>query len=355
MALTAKKRAIWLLLALVAALVVALAASCTSTSSMPADAGAAAGRTPAETSDAVEADGTETDAGELSESPSSADSASGGASDEGLKPSASTLLEGLDRKALKSLLGKDTAELLVERAESNASAAWIATHADVYAQYGSELQVKLLKLAADDPLAIAFVRNFPQLAYADGPDYDATAMDEEINVPGIPKTPFPHLYQWDLRWGYTQFSADGFGLAGCGPTSLTMVYQGLTGKKDITPYDMGKLAEDQGYVIYGQGSTSGLFTEMPWQLGLSCWEVPVDAASIVETLRAGNPIIANVGAGYFSTVGHFFVLAGITDDGQVILNDPYSVERSSRLWDPEFMASESKALFAYGLAQADTL
>lgn len=255
-----------------------------------------------------------------------------------------------DRKALRTLLGEEKAALLVERAATDDDAAWIAAHPDAYEQYGTDQQAKLLTLVADDPLAIPFVRNFPELALADGPDYSAPAMGENLKAQGVPKTSIPHLYQWDLRWGYTQFSADAFGLAGCGPTSLAMVYQGLTGKKNITPYDMGRLAEAQGHVVNGQGSTVGLFTEMPWQLGLNCWGIPVDAASIVETLRAGNPIIANVGEGYFTKVGHFFVLAGITEEGKVILNDPYSVERSSKLWDPEFIAAESKALFAYAAA-----
>ena len=253
----------------------------------------------------------------------------------------------IDKKALRDLLGRETANALIRVARTDPDAAWIATHPKAYEKYGPELQVKLLKLAADDPLAIPFVRGFPKRAYADKPNPDAPAMDEKLHVKGVPNTKFPHLYQWDLRWGYTNFSQDGFGLAACGPTSLTMVYRGLTGKTDLTPHDMGRLAEEQGYVIYGAGSTSGLFLDLPIDLGLHRWEIPVDAASIKETLSAGYPIIANVGAGYFSQVGHFFVLAGITDDGKVILNDPYSVERSSKLWDAELIAAEAKALYAY--------
>ena len=316
---TAKRCAAPLLRAAFAVLLAVLATACTGTSSMPSDAHVDDSRMGGES--AVPAD----------------------AALEGQGVSRGVP----NRDALRALLGKETAALLIERAASDDDAAWIAAHPEAYEQYGADLQAKLLKLAADDPLAIPFVRNFPERAFADGPDYGASAMDEDVKAKGVPKVGIPHLYQWDLRWGYARFSADGFGLAGCGPTSLTMVYQGLTGKKDITPYDMGRRAEEQGYVIEGQGSTVGLFTEMPWQLGLSCWGIPVDAASIVETLRAGNPIIANVGEGYFTKVGHFFVLSGVTKDGKIVLNDPYSVERSSMLWDPEFIASQSKALFAY--------
>ena len=273
---------------------------------------------------------------------SAADSASAASSS-----SPAPVLEKPNTEALLSLLDEETANKLIDQAKTDPDAAWIAAHPDAYEQYGPELQLKLVKLAADDPLAVPFVRGFPEKSPADDPNFKAPAMDTGSPSPDIPETGIPHFYQWDLRWGYTRYSEDGFGLAACGPTSMTMVYQGLTGKHDITPYDMGRLAEEQGYVVYGQGSTVGLFTELPWQLGLSCWEVPVDAASIAQTLSDGNPIIANVGAGYFTTVGHFFVLAGITEDGKVILNDPFSVERSSKLWDLDLIVSESKALFAY--------
>lgn len=253
-----------------------------------------------------------------------------------------------DEKALRSILGKEDANKLVKRAKDDADAAWIATHSASYKKYGEELQEKLLKLAADEPLAASFVRNFPEKSNADAPDYSAPAMDEEIQAKGIPKTRFPHFYQWDMRWGYTKFSEDGFGLAACGPTSLTMIYQGLTGKKDINPYDMAKLAVEGGYVIEEEGSTYGLFTDLAAQLGLLCWEMPVSVESIMESLNDGCPIIANVGPGRFSKVGHFFVLAGITEDGKVVLNDPYSPERSAQLWDPEVIVSESRTFYVYG-------
>ena len=250
-------------------------------------------------------------------------------------------------KALLPFLEKDEAARLIKLAKTDEDAAWIVSHPNAYKQYGAELQEKLLKLAADDPLAVPFVRNYPKLSHADEPNFDAPAMDEHIHAKGIPETAFPHLYQWDLRWGYTNFSQDGFGLAGCGPTALTIVYQGLTGNKEISPYDMGRLAEDGGYVDYDQGSMPDLFLGFASQLGLTCWEAPVSSESIKLSLEAGYPVIANVGPGRFSKVGHFFVLAGLSEDGMVVLNDPYSPERSSKLWDPEVIASESQALYVY--------
>ena len=249
--------------------------------------------------------------------------------------------------ALKAILGDEVASKLIALAQVDADAAWIAAHPEAYEPFGG-LQAKLLKLAADDPQAIPFVRDYPDKYPADAPDPDAPAMNEGSPSTQVPDTGVPHYYQWDKRWGYTQYSADGFGLAGCGPTSMAMVYQGLTGKDDLSPYDMGKLATDSGFVVYDQGTSSEFFTETATELGLGWWYVNIDADSIREVLLDNCLIIANVGPGYFSEVGHFFVLAGLSEDGRVILNDPYSVTRSMQLWDAEFIASQSIVLYGYG-------
>ena len=61
-----------------------------------------------------------------------------------------------------------------------------------------------------------------------------------------------------------------------------------------------------------------------------------DRASVVEALENGYPIIAREQPGsFFSPVGHFIVLRGVTDDGQFLVNDPagkYSVNREFT-WD----------------------
>jgi hypothetical protein len=71
---------------------------------------------------------------------------------------------------------------------------------------------------------------------------------------------------------------------------------------------------------------------------------------ITDALSSGKVIIANLGPGLFTEHGHFFVLAGLADDGKVIINDPYSVVRSSQTWDADTIANESIALYAFSAA-----
>ena len=51
--------------------------------------------------------------------------------------------------------------------------------------------------------------------------------------------------------------------------------------------------------------------------------------------------------GDFTTTGHFIVLAGIANDGQVIVHDPNSAERSGRTWDLERVLSQCANLWAF--------
>ena len=82
-------------------------------------------------------------------------------------------------------------------------------------------------------------------------------------------------------------------------------------------------------------------------LGLASWEVAASADDVRAELEAGNPIICSVRPGDFTTTGHFIVLAGIADDGQVIVHDPNSAERSGRTWDLERVLSQCANLWAF--------
>ena len=260
------------------------------------------------------------------------------------------VFEEPDYDTLYYLLDEEMADKLIELAKTDPDANWVAAHPDVFEEHGYNAQYKLVEIVARDPQAASFIRHFAEIYPADGPDYSAEGFSAGSPSPDVPETSIPHLYQWDPRWGYIPYGGFCMALSACGPTALTMIYQGLTGDTSISPADMADKAYDWGYVsLYGT-SNELFYGPMLDELGLVYWDVPITGEDIVATLREGHPIIANVGIGYFSTSGHFLVLAGVTDDGQVIMNDPYSITRSSQLWDPDFIASETMALYAYGLA-----
>lgn len=240
--------------------------------------------------------------------------------------------------SLPASLDADVAEALLVAAEQNSEVAWIATHVDAYAQDGTAVQAKLLKLAALEPESVPFVRGFPEHYPSD----TAEPLSDEPRQGGAPL-----LYQWDARWANTVYSSTTFALTGCCPTSLSMVYQGLTGKSDLSPFDMGVRAREGGYETTYDGTDSAFLINEAASLGLSCSSLSVDASALKAALAEGSLVICNVGPGDFTTAGHFFVISGVRDDGTLLVNDPFSAERSAAAWDVNRVLGQTKALFAY--------
>ncbi len=159
---------------------------------------------------------------------------------------------------------------------------------------------------------------------------------------------FPHFLQWDERWGYEDYGGSYFAVAGCGPTAMSVVYCGLTGNTDLNPFAMGEWAEEQGFYVIGSGTS----WEMMWNganmLGLASWEVDMDETTILTTLRNGFPIIAAMTAGGdFTNFGHFIVLVGADEDGNITIRDSNSVERTERTWTWDELMWQVAGLWAY--------
>ena len=82
-------------------------------------------------------------------------------------------------------------------------------------------------------------------------------------------------------------------------------------------------------------------------LGISAEELPADRNLIALHLRSGDPIIAVVGPGDFTTVGHFIVLTGIDQDNRITVYDPNSIERTNQTWDLDSLMSQFRNLWVY--------
>ena len=195
---------------------------------------------------------------------------------------------------------------------------------------------------------IEFYEKYPEVApYAwfypekSGIDYKIDLTDE------VTKGTIPYFCQWDERWGYKEFGSSFMGVNGCGPTCITMVYCGLTGKTDINPYEMAIYVRDRGYYVPGSGTVWDTMNVIPAEIGLTVIDVPFSADGIRETLKAGHPIICNVGPGDFTQVGHYILLAGVDDEGKIIVHDPNSPERTSKHWDVEVLISQIRNLWGY--------
>lgn len=180
-------------------------------------------------------------------------------------------------------------------------------------------------------------------------EYDKTkGVSDVINlndkvVPGG----IPHFLQWDERWGYGMYGDDFMAVVGCGPTSLSMVYCGLTGDYSLNPWEVAKMGESRGYYVSGAGTSWNMMDEMAEDIGLTVLPVYFDKEYILEELRAGHPIICIMGPGDFTTEGHFIVLTDADKKGKVTVNDPNSKKKSDKKWDVELIMEQARNLWGY--------
>lgn len=157
----------------------------------------------------------------------------------------------------------------------------------------------------------------------------------------------PLLIQWDKRWGYAPYGESDIGMAGCAPTCLSMVIVGLTHNYSITPYEVAKYAQDNGYYVENTGTSWSLMTEGAAEFGVDGREISLDRETVMSNLQEENPIICSVRPGDFTTEGHFIVLTSVQNN-KIKVNDPNSRSRS-RLWDYDKIEGQIKNLWVYSL------
>lgn len=156
----------------------------------------------------------------------------------------------------------------------------------------------------------------------------------------------PVLYQIDSAWEGVTYGEEALGVSGCGPTCLSMVYVALTGKTDLDPPAMARYSEEGGYLVDGKTSWD-LMTMGAADLGLRSEELPADEGIVKSRLAVGRPVIASVGPGTFTTSGHFIVLCGLDKEGNVVIHDPNSVERTKKVWELGEIMPQFRNIWAF--------
>ena len=156
----------------------------------------------------------------------------------------------------------------------------------------------------------------------------------------------PILYQKDPQWSSYSYAGSTFGVTGCGPTCLAMVYVCLTGDTTQSPLTIADLATSTGCASE-DGTAWSFMTSGAHTLGISAEELSADRDSIIMHLSSGHPIIAIMGVGDFTTEGHFIVLTGINPDNSITVHDPNSVERTQQTWNLNDLIIQMRNLWVY--------
>ena len=172
--------------------------------------------------------------------------------------------------------------------------------------------------------------------------------NQEPDLSGYNRKTVPLFLQWDPMWGYERYGSDFLAVTGCGPTCLAMAGYYLTGSKNMNPRDIAVFAEDNGYYASGYGSSWTLISEGSTKLGLKAAELPLVKKKMTDALEAGRPVILAMGAGDFTTTGHYIVLTGL-ENGFFKVNDPNSRENSRKLWSYEQLEGQIRNIWEISL------
>ena len=158
---------------------------------------------------------------------------------------------------------------------------------------------------------------------------------------------FPLFLQWDPRWGYQPYgNGSCIGLAGCGPTCLSMALFYLTGDENLTPDKIARYSMENGYYVEGTGTAWALMEDVPKLYGIKVTKLSAEESNIRAILDNGGVVICSVGRGEFTTSGHYILIYGYDREG-LIINDPNCVARSGKRWIFSDIRWQIKNIWAY--------
>ena len=224
----------------------------------------------------------------------------------------------------------ETIQRLEELGKENTGIAAICRNSSQYPE-------AMLTALANNPEMADFVAG-----YLDGNEYTAgglTELEKEQEC--------PLLLQWDPRWGYEPYGGDScIGLAGCGPTCLSMILYYLTRDETLTPDRIAAYSMENGYYVNGTGTAWGLMEDFPEMYGIKAVEPRMTERAVKAALDKGKILVCAMGQGDFTVSGHFIVIYGY-DDGGFWVNDPNCVARSRREWTFEEIEDQIKKIWAY--------
>ena len=199
--------------------------------------------------------------------------------------------------------------------------------------YSQELDALLDR----NPEAAEFVADYPLYKNGSG-EYSMTEFENLSSL--------PHFIQWDTRWGYEEYAGSLMGLSGCGPVCLSMVAVYLLEDLSLDPLYIAAFAEENGYAEKNNGTKWTLMSKGAEKLGLRSSELPLHKQTMIKELEEGRPIICIMGAGDFTSSGHFIVLTDYTEEGFSVL-DPNSKNRSEQKWTYERIEKQIRNLWSF--------
>lgn len=138
-----------------------------------------------------------------------------------------------------------------------------------------------------------------------------------------------HYLQWDKRWKNVKYSThtskQTIGNSGCGPSSMAQIMATFI-DKNITPVEMCKLAVDNGYRTYNDGTSWGFFKFVADKYpGFSKFAKTSSVETLKAALKDGALAVTSMNSNdnhFWTTGGHFVTAIGYDSNGYIYANDP---------------------------------
>lgn len=166
---------------------------------------------------------------------------------------------------------------------------------------------------------------------------DFLMMHEAANIKN-----FVYYSQHDPRWkDHLIGGRDPIDTFGCGPTALSMLISN-TSKAGFTPDKAADWALENGYYMKGSGSFHNIILKGSHAFSIDTRPYGnYSQAAIKSELEKGNIFVALTKPGVFSRASnHFVLIIGLDQNGQAILAEPNSSERTQKTWDLDFLRKQ---------------
>ncbi|SFG24125.1 C39 family peptidase [Oribacterium sp. WCC10] len=160
-----------------------------------------------------------------------------------------------------------------------------------------------------------------------------------------------YFSQGDSHWKeYRIAGVDRMGGYGCGPVTIAMLVNSFADiDSPVTPIEVADWAvENHEYAVHG-GSYHSLIPNALSHYGLSCASVedrtPENVSKLLDT---GHVLVALMGKGSLTDVGHFVILTENAPNGEVMLADPAKFANCQKSWPLAQILKELKAAYDAG-------
>lgn len=239
------------------------------------------------------------------------------------------------------IYAKNQAQNLVENTSTLASnASNLATEvvSDLANKY-EEYKEKEKELQAQAQLAKAEPVSLTQ-------NFSAVEVEVQLNSSTSKITYFS---QTDPRWGDSFYgNTNTIAVYGCGPTTIAMLASSLT-DTIVYPPDVAKWAYDNGEFANNGGSYHSIIANGSANYGLVAKSlITPSKATLIDELSKGNLVVVLMDKGDFTSGGHFIILRGVTESGEVLIADAKSLENSQKAWSFDIIISQAKYASSYG-------